>query len=163
MAGDHWLKRQLSGRSGAATGKNGPSKNREGNPDDHMLAARVKSRIPTADSSSTRFKSLLQSSPTRAKGARAIQRVSSLLSLPNSRGGDRSASASPSPSLPDGDKPAKYRTRHLDWEGWEEGQGSQVPYSNLDTWHNPTLLQQIETLQTTMMSKRDLMAPIPIV
>ena len=162
MAGDNWLKRQLSGRSGVATGTNGPFKNREGNLDDRMLAPRAKLRIPTPDSS-TRFKSLLQCSPTRAKGARALQRVSSLLSLPNGRGGDRSASPSPSPSLPDGDKPAKYKTRHLDWEDWEESEGSQVPYNNLDTWHNPTLLQQIETLQTAMMSKRDLTAPIPIV
>ncbi len=31
-----------------------------------------------------------------------------------------------------------------------------------NTWHNPTLMQMVETLQTVMMNKRDALAPIPV-
>lgn len=30
------------------------------------------------------------------------------------------------------------------------------------TWHNPTLMQMVETLQTVMMAKRDPLAPVPV-
>jgi len=107
--------------------------------------SKTRPRSPTPDSATAP-----QAPSPRPK---AVQRVSSLFGLV------RSGSASPPLSL-DKDTMLKHKLRQLDWAS-ALGEAESVPVK-LDTWHNPTMMQMVETLQSVMMTRRDPTVPIPV-
>jgi hypothetical protein len=98
--------------------------------------------------------------PEHSPRPKAVQRMSSFLGL------GRSSSASPPPEMGrSGGAGGGYKARQLDWEhvGEEEERREQRAPERLDTWYNPSLMQMVETVQTVMMTKRDMSVGIPAV
>ncbi|KAK3378318.1 hypothetical protein B0H63DRAFT_479546 [Podospora didyma] len=101
-----------------------------------------------------------QHSPARRRAA--VHRVSSFLSLGGSSTREHYLDRVPSPTK--------------SWDGSGGGAGGDVDSSgnsggggDLESggdpeiaWHNPNLMQLVETLQAAMISKRDALAPIPV-
>ncbi|KAK0619323.1 hypothetical protein B0T14DRAFT_566197 [Immersiella caudata] len=103
--------------------------------------------------------SVPEHSPLRPK---AVHRMSSFLGL------GRSSSASPPPEMGRSSGTiggGGYRARQLDWEqvGEEEERREERAPERLDTWYNPNLMQMMETVQTVMMTRKDITTGLPAV
>ncbi|KAK4113794.1 hypothetical protein N656DRAFT_599541 [Canariomyces notabilis] len=103
-------------------------------------------------------------SPTRVRGGPAVRRVKSLLSLGGSGSSNKGRIHVPAPApiwmLPltelelDGDG-------DLYGAGVSGSRGSRCGGS-LTTWHNPNLMQMVETLRAVMIAKRNALEGIPV-
>jgi hypothetical protein len=101
-----------------------------------------------------RFHSIAGFSPQGRQTRRAVHKVSSLLSLNRGSGRESRLTASPSPT-------ATGYASSVEDNAHQDAQAS-ARRQQMNTWHNPSLLQMIESLQAAMMSKRDALAPIPV-
>ncbi|KAK0728237.1 hypothetical protein B0T26DRAFT_164672 [Lasiosphaeria miniovina] len=107
-------------------------------------------------------------SPTRRRLARpSIHRVSSLLNLSIGGGGGSSSSHHNLLRMTTTPSPPLVAAGNTGGSGGDRGvrnalgdHGEDAHHE--DTWHNPNIMQMVETLQAAMMSKRDSLAPIPI-
>lgn len=115
-----------------------------------------KARSSTPDSNNMQHRQT--SSPVRP---RPTQRVSSLFGGIGAFGfGTRGANVASPSSMDELDANFRYRSRHRGYD-FVVGDGY-IPEARA-AWHNPSLLQMVETLQAEMMSKRDPLTPIPVV
>ncbi|KAK5660122.1 hypothetical protein OQA88_13591 [Cercophora sp. LCS_1] len=112
---------------------------------------KAKSRSSTPDPSNMQHR---QISPVKP---RAAQRMSSFFGIGSMSFNLGRSAALPSPTPTEEIDPAfQYGARHFHMGSSDGGTEHKEP------WHNPTLMQMVETLQVVMMTKSDPLAPIPI-
>jgi len=117
-------------------------------------ASRSKGRPSTPDSSLTQHRYNI--SPARSRHA---QRGSNLFGIGTFGFGTRSSHSTSPDSMSNFDARFRYRARNRG-HGFGGDEYVAEPHA---AWHNPSLLQMVETLQTELMSKRDPLTPIPVV
>lgn len=118
-------------------------------------ALRSKGQSSTPDSNLTQHAH--NTSPARLRHA---QRGSSLFGIGAFGFGTRSAHSTSPNSMDEFDARFRYGARN---RGHGFVGGDEYVAEPRAAWHNPSLLQMVETLQAELMSKRDPLTPIPVV